>query len=303
MSRTHEAASGEEGYTLVEVIVATSLSVIFFVAFCVSLVGALDSSRGNNYRQQATALSMEQVEWARSLVWDEVAMSSVDTSAPMLNETHDAVLASAAGLDEDESLVVSASGGIAPMTTQTDGEVEFTNWAYVTDAPGDLRRLIIYTTWQIEGNEFTNQSSTLISRITADENASTTTAGATTTTLPTTTTSTTTTTVPTGPMLHVPQVTIEFKTGKEKTIVKVWVVDDYGFKVNGAEVHGVFDSDPLSSGPWPGSATTGGDGRAQIEMIRAFGDGTVVSFCVTDVVLAGFTYDGGPDCVSAVWNP
>lgn len=104
-------------------------------------------------------------------------------------------------------------------------------------------------------------------------------------------------------MLHVPQVTIEFKTGKEKSIVKVWVVDDYGTKVSGAQVFGLFDSDPDLGGPWPGSEVTGGDGRALMEMIRGFGEGTVVSFCVTDVVLAGYTYDGGPDCISAVWDP
>jgi hypothetical protein len=70
----------------------------------------------------------------------------------------------------------------------------------------------------------------------------------------------------------------------------------------GAVVVGQWSTTPPEAGyPFTVNQVTSGPGRA----VFVHNDGhvvlTVVQFCVTDIVLSGYSYSGGTQCVSAVW--
>ncbi|HLE39763.1 MAG TPA: type II secretion system protein [Acidimicrobiia bacterium] len=181
----------ESGFTLIEVSVAASLVVMFALAFATSFGVAFGATRGNLLRQQATAVVNEEVEHVRSLAWPEVAMSSVDAAAPMLDATDTALLGSEAGFAGTEVLAVfPLTGAVHPWGThEVDGQ-SYTVWRYVTHAGSGLRRFVVLVTWIGETAAETLLSSTLVSEVTARQNP-----GGVTTTTTTTTTSTTTTTL------------------------------------------------------------------------------------------------------------
>src|SRR3970282_3018538 len=97
------ACRRESGFSLVEVSVAASLVVAFALAFATSSGVAFGAARGTLLRQTATGVVNEEFEYVRALTWTELAMSSVDTSAPLLDDT--------------KQLLVGADGGFAGHET------------------------------------------------------------------------------------------------------------------------------------------------------------------------------------------
>jgi len=317
MSRT------ESGFTLVEAAVAAFLVVVFFLAFASSVDIAADNSRSNRFSQQATALASAEVDYARVLSWDELAMTAVDDAQPMLNAAKTHLLAAQAGLAADEPLVVDSGGIVAPKAVHTHDGQDYTVWRYVTDAGSDLRRLVVLVVWDNEGNEQTFQTSTMISQVTAGGNAggvtsttspggSTTTSSSSTTTSTSTSTSTTTTsttttstttTQPEGPFLHVVDMEIDLDEGKDKAKVEVWIEDDDGDGWKGIVVTGTWSTSPSQPGyPFSTDDETDKNGTAKFTHNDGHPDGTTVQFCVTNVEYPGYTWAGGTHCVSAEWD-
>ena len=155
----------EDGFTLVESLVAMMLVLLFFVTFTISVAGALRGSRNNHLTQTATVVVTEHLEAVRGLAWSEVAMTQVDPAAPMLDDDDLVLLASEAGLAEDETLVVSEYGAIDPMVTEVVEDTEYTVWTYVTSAPRGLRRVMVLATWDYTGEQRTSRSSTLVAEL------------------------------------------------------------------------------------------------------------------------------------------
>lgn len=310
----------DEGFTLIEVSVAALLVVAFALGIATSFGAAFGVARGNILRQQATTVVNQEIEYARSLDWTQLAMASIDPDAPMLDSTDTKLLGSEAGFATDETLVVFASTGfVTPHRTHTIDGATYEAWRYVTHSTAGSRRFVVLVTWSDEGTAESLLSATQISEASARANdgaivtladgapAPTTTTSSTTTTSTSTTTTTstsTTTTTTTLPGLVIETMTLSISTGSESQTARVDVnYADSGGNANGAVVHGQWSTDPSETGyPFSVYQTTGGPGRAEFTHIDGHPNGTVVQFCVTDIVLSGYSYSGGTQCVSKVWE-
>jgi type II secretory pathway pseudopilin PulG len=153
----------DSGFTLIEAAVAASILIMIITGFGYTLGGTFNGSHDNLVAQEATALAVEQIEYARSLPWDDVAMTSLATGAPAMDQTQGVLLAAEADLDEDESLVVDEDGRVSPTEVETIDGQSFTIWRYVSDAGGGIRRYLVIVEWSIDGVVSNHRNSTLIS--------------------------------------------------------------------------------------------------------------------------------------------
>lgn len=309
-----DRASSDAGFTLIEVSVAAILMVAFSLGIATSFGAAFGVSRGNLLRQQATTVVNQELEFARSLRWDQLAMSEVDPAAPMIGTSGETLVGTEVGFAGEETLVVLPDTGlITPNRTHTLDGTSYEAWRYVTHSSGGSRRFVVFVTWSDEGSNESLLSATQISEVTARANsgsdgtladgspAPTTTTTSTTST--TTTTSSTTTTTTTLPGLVIDSMTLSFNLGSNQQTATVFVDYATGGNANGAVVHGRWSTDPAESGyPFTVYQTTSGAGRAQFIHNDGHPAGTIVQFCVTDIVLSGYSYTGGTQCVSGVWG-
>lgn len=88
---------------------------------------------------------------------------------------------------------------------------------------------------------------------------------------------------PGGSELHVDSIVLSTKSKGKKTdyIANVTIVDENGAPVEGAVVYGEFDGTSANG-------TTGADGEATLKV--QITSGSIAQFCVTNVVLSGYTY-------------
>jgi type II secretory pathway pseudopilin PulG len=166
--------AGQEGFGLVELIVAVLLSVALLVALAGTLRSALSGSRDNRFRQEATSLAMERLEVARAVEWDQLAMSEIDSAAPLIDANEELLLAAAAELPEDETLRTCVTGTLEPRIDHAVQDVTFTTWTYVTQLSDTLRRVYVLVEWNGEDGERSHRTSTIISTISARTAAATT---------------------------------------------------------------------------------------------------------------------------------
>lgn len=150
------------GFTVAEAAVAMLLVALVFLGFSTSLMSSLRASRDNRFRQTGTAVVVEYLEAGRSLRWDEVAMPYVDDAAPMVSADGISLVGDEAGLDSDETLLVSSGGLVFPMNVEASDDTYYTVWSYVTLGPRGMRRLVVLAEWEFEGGPRHFQSSTLI---------------------------------------------------------------------------------------------------------------------------------------------
>ncbi len=186
--RVRRGAS-DGGFTLVEVSVAGILAISFILAASAAFGSAFRVTRSNNLREQATAVVSDQLEYVRGLTWSEVAMTTVYTDAPMLNDPGTQLVGSEAGFSGNETLFVQpATGLVYPYGTYEVDGTTYGVWRYVTSGPGGTRRFVVLATWSNEGVDESLVSGTLVSEVTARSNETTTTTTSTTTTSTTSTT-------------------------------------------------------------------------------------------------------------------
>lgn len=304
------ACRRESGFSLVEVSVAASLVVAFALAFATSFGVAFGATRGNLLRQTATGVVNEEFEYVRALTWTELAMSSVDTSAPLLDATKQLLVGAEVGFAGTETLAVFADTGlITPWRKYIVDGQDYQVWRYVTHAGGGIRRFVALVTWSEDGASESLLSSTLLSEVTARANpggVATTAPGVpptTTSTTSTTTTSTTTTTttVP-GVRMVIAGMTLSFNRGAGKQTATVDVVGIDLQVVSGATVDGIWSVTPTEIGyPVSVQQITSASGGATFVHNDGHPAGAVVQFCVTGIVKTGYFYDGGIQCVSGTW--
>jgi len=309
----------EGGFTLIEVSVAAILVVAFALGIASSFGAAFGVARGNILRQQATTVVNQEVEYARSLDWTQLAMASIDPDAPMLGSTGTSLLGSEAGFGADETLVLFASTGfVTPHRTHTIDGTNYDAWRYVTHSTEGSRRFVVLVLWSDEGSSESLISATQITEVSARANdgaivtladgspaPTTTTSSTTTTSTSTTTTSSTstTTTTTTLPGLVIEKIELSFNVGSNTQTAQVYVDYATGGNASGAVVHGQWSTSPAESGyPFTVFQTTSGPGRATFTHVDGHPAGTTVQFCVTDIVLGGYSYTGGTQCISAVWS-
>jgi len=152
---------------MVESIMALFLVVILFVGVATTLQLAVRNQRDIRNQQQAAALALEYIEFARSLTWAELALDA-DPSAAMPHTSPGLVLAVPFNLSADEALVVDAANGlVTPENVGTDvinGQA-FDVYQYVSDADTGLRRVIVYVVWQSRNLSHDYFTSTQISEL------------------------------------------------------------------------------------------------------------------------------------------
>ncbi|HUG74693.1 MAG TPA: prepilin-type N-terminal cleavage/methylation domain-containing protein [Acidimicrobiia bacterium] len=165
MTRPARSLRDDDGFTLIEALVASIIAIIIMAAFAGSMTSAFRGSRLTHANQSATALGVEHLEFARSLSWDALAMTHVPAESPHTGSGGTVLTAHAGGLTADEVLVVSASGAIQPLLYQGVGTTDYTVWQYVTDAGLGLRRVVVIITWQHGDATFTHRAATLISEV------------------------------------------------------------------------------------------------------------------------------------------
>ena len=169
MPRNPLRAESDDGFTIVEVVMAGLLAVIVVVGLAGSMAVALRQARDNRFQQTATAVALDEMEAVRALEWAQLAMTSVDGGAPLLAAAGTQVDADAAGLARNEPLMVRSDGVVEPSTVRTVEGVAYTVWRYVTLLDYQSRRVILEVTWDMGEVSHHHLTSTVISRATAEQ--------------------------------------------------------------------------------------------------------------------------------------
>jgi type II secretory pathway pseudopilin PulG len=165
----NRAPTGEAGFTIIETIAGAVITVIIVVALGQALSVAMGGARDNRFRQDAVAVALSELEAARAVTWEELALTEVDATAPLLADSGVALDAAPLGLPADEGLVVTADGTIAPRVEEVVEGVLYTVWRYVSLPDRDTRRMTIEITWTDDGRDHSFVTSTLLSDASADE--------------------------------------------------------------------------------------------------------------------------------------
>jgi prepilin-type N-terminal cleavage/methylation domain-containing protein len=165
--------ASDEGFSLVESVVALVIAGIVFSALASSTVAAIRASLAGRQNQQATDFMTRELERARSLDFGALAHTAADVAG-------DSRLTSCAGgycLDPDgagplsaEALHVNSGAGLVPhVTTPSAAEANntaFTASTYVTEVAGtdaeDVRRVTVFITWVDGGQTKSRSTSSLV---------------------------------------------------------------------------------------------------------------------------------------------
>jgi hypothetical protein len=156
----------DDGFSVIEVVVASALSVVLVALLGSALAAALRGAKVSRDYQVAAGFGSEQVEQLRSLSWAELAMSSVDGTGPWLTPDHTALSSAASGLGDDEALVVApASGAVTPQAVETISGLQYTAWRYVSLVSEGVRRLTVVVEWQSQSGTRSYHTSALASEL------------------------------------------------------------------------------------------------------------------------------------------
>jgi type II secretory pathway pseudopilin PulG len=167
--RPNRAAAGEAGFTIIETIAGAVITVIIVVALGQALSIAMSGARDNRFHQDAVAVALSELEAARAVTWDELALTEVDATAPLLAASGEALDGPALGLAADEGLAVTATGVVEPRLDVVVEGVPYTVWRYVSLPDRDSRRMTIEITWVDDGRSHSFVTSTLLTDATTDE--------------------------------------------------------------------------------------------------------------------------------------
>lgn len=181
LARPPRVPAGDQGFSLVEAVVALAIAVAIFTALAFALIGGARSALLSQQNQQAADVLNRAVEQARAVPYDSLAVREADidageTRSPALStvDTYDPTDDSSAGANA-EALVYDANGLVAPgaagathTATVAQNGGTFTVRRYVT-VPADAstsayKRLTIVVTWSSLGKERTRTYSTLVAR-------------------------------------------------------------------------------------------------------------------------------------------
>lgn len=169
---------GDEGFSLVEAIVALAIATVVFTTLAFALIGGAKSSLLSQQNQQAADVMNKAVEEARSLPYNALAMRPADldageptgpSRAPAIsacscyNPTNDTTT----GTGVEALVTPDIHGGLVTHVTQeTQNGGTFTVRRYVTQpvdaASAVYKRLTVVVTWNSLGKERRRTYSTLV---------------------------------------------------------------------------------------------------------------------------------------------
>ena len=72
----------EDGFTLIEAIVALAIAVVLFTVLGATLAATMNTPRQARIQQEATALANQYVELSRAMRWNELAMDVEESGDP-----------------------------------------------------------------------------------------------------------------------------------------------------------------------------------------------------------------------------
>ena len=156
------AIDRDAGFTLLEAVVATFVVILLFAGFGRAMGASFGGAMGNRAAQEATAVAVSHLEFARSLAWDEIAMPHVPTGTPMVDRATYHLVGAEADLPTDEALVVDGGGLLAPMAVESVDGTSYTVWTIVSSVGPGLRRVVVLVVWEVEGAVTNYRTSTLI---------------------------------------------------------------------------------------------------------------------------------------------
>ena len=172
------APSGDEGFSLVEAVVALAIATAIFTALAFALVGAAKSALLSQQNQQAGDVLNQAVEQARALSYEALTMRTADlntsertgagrtptiASCLCYNPTNDTT----AGAGVEPLVTPDPNGGLLTHVTQSEQNGgTYTIRRYVTrpaDASGAVyKRLTVVVTWSTLGRDRVRTYSTLV---------------------------------------------------------------------------------------------------------------------------------------------
>jgi type II secretory pathway pseudopilin PulG len=170
-TRHAHAGTADEGFTLVEVVVALALAVGVLLALLSSSVFAIRATLDGRQNQQAGDYLSQAIEAARSLDYGSLSMRSSDlgTDANIVTVSGVKKYNPGTGL---ETIDANATGAITPhVVTGSTTNGTYTTKRYVTvpstatlNAQGmpSVRRLSVEVTWTQHGRTHTRKSSTIL---------------------------------------------------------------------------------------------------------------------------------------------
>ena len=162
---------GDDGFTLVESVVALLIAGVIFSALAGSIMTAVKATLVGRQNQQAVDFMTRELERARTLDFGALGHASTVTSDPRLAACGgSAIDPDGAGPLGCEIVHVIAGPGVNPhIKTPSAAEAnntDFTTATYVTRVPGanvnDLRRVTVFATWTNNGQTKTRSTSSLV---------------------------------------------------------------------------------------------------------------------------------------------
>lgn len=173
MTRWRRALSAEDGFTLIEMVVAMTVAALMLTGGAAVLGSSLKAIVTARANSQSAELMSETIEQLRAIDYAAVAMSPTDLAGDAdiggtaLAPTFDP---DGAGPLVAEAIVATTGGAVSPhITTVTRNDQTYTLATYVTTPPPDAevseaayKRVTVRATWTSGGLTHTRQSSTFI---------------------------------------------------------------------------------------------------------------------------------------------
>jgi prepilin-type N-terminal cleavage/methylation domain-containing protein len=141
----------DDGFSLMESVMAMVVVVILFVAIATSLQVSMNHQKMVRLQQQGTALMMQELEVVRDTDWGDLELRNAPGNS-VYTATGNRLNGDFFGLPTDEKFEI-GSGTVEPhdVAYETYDNTDFDVRRFITDAGDDLRRAVIVVEWDFRG--------------------------------------------------------------------------------------------------------------------------------------------------------
>lgn len=171
MARFRPRSRGDEGFSLLESVIALAIAAVVFTALASAMVSSMKAVLVGRSVQQAGDVGTQALEEMRTLGYDSLAMVSADLSvseplAIASTGTYDPIRNAASGPDE-EDLVLDPNGAVNPhVEVRNVNSTAYTLRKYVTRPEEAIdaaaKRITVVASWSQRGEARTRTFSTLV---------------------------------------------------------------------------------------------------------------------------------------------